>query len=75
MHTKYFNFKGTVGSLMIPPLKRNLWLKLCFPYDPSLKILVWAEVKEGVVGGTTFPYSGRAFNASGTSFGGLDPAP
>jgi hypothetical protein len=22
-------------ALMIPPLKRNLWLKLCFPYDPS----------------------------------------
>jgi hypothetical protein len=41
-------------------------------YDPSLKILVWAEVKEGE---RRFPYSGRDFSASGTSFGGLDPAP
>jgi hypothetical protein len=26
-------------------------------------------------GNRRFPYSGRLFNASGTSFGGLDPAP
>jgi hypothetical protein len=56
--------KETYGSASLPPY--DLFIK---------KNIICAEVKEGVVGGTTFPYSGCAFSASGTSFGGLDPAP
>lgn len=79
MHKKYFNFRGTRCSPMTPYLKEmNKRSHQKDVREPYFKGRVKEKVSfkgRGRRGNLRFPYSGRDFSASGTSFGGLDPAP